>query len=314
MSAKLQNQSTASHHHDQEATNRQPGGQANRNQADQKLVISANLVNVTVTVADPHGRFISGLTKDHFEVFDNKIKQRISHFSGEDAPISLGIVYDLSRSMKDRMNQSLRALKRFIETSHPDDDLFLITFNDRVVLAKDFTTSADRILDHLIFATPTGSTALYDAVYLALEKVSQGRHPKKAILIISDGEDNKSRYTGTELRERAKESDALIYAIGLTDDFSKDSGSAEYGRFVLTEITRTTGGQAFFPKAYNEQLLVRICATIALELRRQYSIGFYPTEPTRDGKRHKLEIKVKPPKGVGRLYITYKDGYQFPKQ
>jgi Ca-activated chloride channel homolog len=198
--------------------------------------------------------------------------------------------------------------------SHPDDDLFLITFNDRVILAEDFTTSGDRILDHLRFATPTGSTALYDGTYLALEKVRQGRHPKKAILIISDGEDNKSRYSGRELKNRAKESDAMIYSIGFTDVLSKESGAAQHGRLVLTEITRTTGGRAFFPNSYNEEGLVEIRALIALELRKQYSIGFYPTDSSRDGKWHKLQIKVKPPKGVGRLYITNKDGYRTQKQ
>lgn len=269
---------------------------------------------MTVTVEDAHGRFVSGLTKDHFDVFDNKVKQEVSHFSDEDAPLSLGIVFDVSRSMKDRMGQALRALKRFIETSHSDDDLFLITFNDRASLAEDFTTSGDRILNYLRLATPGGSTALYDATYLALEKIQQGRHSKKAILIISDGEDNKSRYNARELRDRVKESDTLIYAIGLTDVFSMDSGAAQYGRFVLTEITRTTGGRVFFPNAYNEEMIVEICGRIALELRRQYSIGFYPTGSARDGKWHRLQVKVKSPKGVRRLYITHKEGYRSLKQ
>ena len=291
------------------ASRGQSDAQNRDRQTEQKLRIGTDLVNVTVTVEDWAGKFVSGLGKEHFEVFDNRVKQAIAHFSDEDAPLSLGIVYDLSGSMKSRMPEALRALKRFIEYLHPDDDLFLITFNDRARLAEDFTTSGERLLDHLRLATPAGSTALYDAAYLAIEKVRQGRHPKKAVLIISDGEDNKSRYAAKELRNRVKESDALIYAIGLTDAFSKDFGSAEYGRLVLTEITRTTGGRAFFPNVYDEKSLADVCRRIALELRRQYSIGFYPTGPAHDGKWHNLEIKIKPPKGLGRLVVRHREGY-----
>jgi Ca-activated chloride channel family protein len=276
-----------------------PGGQ--------KVFIETQLVSVTVTVTDLYGRFVTGLDKDHFEVFDDKIKQQISHFSDEDAPVSLGIVYDVSGSMKERIGRAVRALKRFIETSHDDDDFFLIGFNDRVNLVQDFTTSADRVISKLIFVAPKGSTALYDAAYMAVEKVRQGRHNKKALLIISDGQDNHSRYTYKELRNRVKESDVQIYAIGITDPAS--DGLAGFGRSNLEEITRMTGGRAFFPNAYNEPELVEICTRIALELRHQYGIGFYPTDGQSDAKWHKVQVKVKPPKGLGRLSLAYREGY-----
>jgi Ca-activated chloride channel family protein len=169
-----------------------------------KIKLDTNLVNVIVSVTDPYGRFVTGLTQDHFEIYDEKVKQQIRHFSDEDAPISMGVIYDVSGSMKERITRSIRALKRFIETSHHDDDFFLVGFNDRAKLVQDFTTSGDQIASHLMFVQPKGSTALYDAAYLAVEKVQQGRHTKKALLIISDGQDNSSRYTYKELRNRVK--------------------------------------------------------------------------------------------------------------
>jgi Ca-activated chloride channel family protein len=159
-----------------------------------------------------------------------------------------------------------------------------------------------------MFVNPKGSTALYDAAYIAVEKVQQGRHSKKALLIISDGQDNNSRYTYKELRNRVKEADVQIYAIGITDPAS--DALSGFGRSVLEEITRMTGGRAFFPNAYNEPELVEICTRIALELRHQYSVGFYPTDIQSEAKWHKVQVKVNPPRGLGRLSLSYRDGYQ----
>lgn len=270
--------------------------------------IGTNLVSMTISVTDPYGRFVTGLSKEHFEIFDEKVKQQIELFTDEDSPVSIGVIYDVSGSMKERIARSVRAVKRFIETSHDDDDFFLIGFNDRAKLVQDFTTSGDQLVSHLMFVQPKGSTALYDAAYLGVEKVGQGRHKKKAILIISDGQDNNSRYTYKELRNRVKEADVQIYAIGITDPYS--DSLAGFGRSVLEEITRMTGGRAFFPNAYNEPELIEICTRIALELRHQYSIGFYPSDTTSEAKWRRLQVKVNPPKGLGRLSVNYKDGYQ----
>lgn len=278
---------------------------------DDKIVLSTDIVNLTVTVTDPYGRFVTGLKREHFEVFDNKVKQEIAHFTDDDTPVSLGIVYDVSGSMSARISRSIRALTRFVETSHDDDDIFLIGFNDRAKLVQDFTTSAEQTLSRLMFVQPKGQTALYDAAYLAVEKIQQGRHTKKALLVISDGQDNNSRYTYKELRNRVKEADVQIYAIGITDYNDSLSG---FGRANLEEITRMTGGRAFFPNAYNEPELVEICTRIALELRHQYSIAFYPSNLAGDGKWHKVQVKVNPPKGLGRLSLSYKDGYMSVKK
>jgi Ca-activated chloride channel family protein len=275
--------------------------------SNQKIHLNTRLVNVTVTVTDTYGRFVTGLQKEHFQVYDDKIEQDIAHFSDEDTPVSLGIVYDVSGSMKSRVARSYDSLMRFFETSHQDDDFFLIAFNDRPALVQDFTTSADQLLGRLMFVDAKKSTALYDAAYLAVEKVRQGRHSKKALLLISDGQDNNSRYSYKELRNRVKEADVLIYAIGITDPYN--DSLAGMGRSVLEEITRMTGGRAFFPNANSRFELTEICARIALELRHQYSIGFYPTDTEKNTKWHKVKIKVNRPKGIGRLSLSYKDGY-----
>lgn len=274
---------------------------------DDRITLPVNAVSLTVSVTDPYGRFVTGLSKDHFEIYDDKVKQDIELFSDEDAPLSLGIIYDVSGSMKERIQRSVKALKRFVENSHDDDFFFLIGFNDRAKLVQDFTTSGDQLVNKLTFVAPKGATALYDAVYAAVEKVQQGPHKKKALLIISDGQDNQSRYTYKELRNRVKEADVQIYAIGITDP-ATDSLSG-IGRSILEEVTRTTGGRAFFPNAYNEPELIEICTRIALELRNQYSIGFYPSAATNESKWRKLQVKVNPPKGLGRLSLSYKDGY-----
>jgi len=274
----------------------------------QTIQLGTDIVNVMISVTDPYGRFVTGLGKDHFDVFDDKVKQQIAHFTDEDAPVSLGIVYDVSGSMKERVNRSIRALRRFVDSSHVDDDFFLIGFNDRAKLVQDFTTSGESVIGHLMFVNPKGSTALYDAAYIAVEKVQQGRHSKKALLIISDGQDNNSRYTYKELRNRVKEADVQIYAIGITDPAS--DALSGFGRSVLEEITRMTGGRAFFPNAYNEPERIEICTRIALELRHQYSVGFYPTDIQSEAKWHKVQVKVNPPRGLGRLSLSYRDGYQ----
>jgi len=281
-----------------------PGRQKDR------IVIGATLVNITVTVFDSYGRLISGLSKDNFSVFDDKVKQEISHFSDTDSPVSIGIVFDISSSMKDRIRSARRALKQFVDLSHRDDDLFLIAFNDRPKLAMDFTTSPEDLALALQLAKPEGSTALYDAVYLALEKVQQGRQPKKAILIISDGQDNHSRYSDRELRRRVKEGDVQVYAIGLTDGFSDDLSIAQYGKRVLAQLAYLTGGRAFFPNAYDENALMEVCRRIAVELRRQYTVGFYPSDRSQNTRLHSIEIRLNAPKGVGRLHLSYRREYQ----
>jgi Ca-activated chloride channel homolog len=267
---------------------------------DDNVQLRARLVSLTVTVMDPYGRFVTGLTKKNFDVFDDNVKQEIAHFSDEDAPITLGIVYDVSGSMSDLTSRSFQALRRLFETSHQEDEYFIIAFNDRAKLVQDFTTSPSEIMSRVIFVKAKGSTALYDGVYLGIEKAKQGRHKKKALLIISDGEENNSRYNGRELRVLMQESDVPVYSIGISELYA--------GMGTLQSLSSWSGGMAFAPD--DEPKTRDIYTRIALMLRHQYAIGFYPTDAASQIDWHKVRVAINAPKGLGRLVVNYKNGYR----
>jgi Ca-activated chloride channel family protein len=271
------------------------------------VIVHSDLVTLTVTVTDTYGRFVTGLGKNAFSIVDDKTPQEITFFSDEDAPVSLGVVFDVSGSMSgDKISKAREALAKFIDTSHSRDEYFLIGFNNRAQLLLDRTRDSDSLLEKLTFVQTKGQTALYDATYLGVERVSRGTHPKRAILLISDGQDNSSRYTFTELRRLLKESDVIIYAIGIVDGHD-DSQLGYTGRAILEEISGVSGGKAFFPSTSAE--MNDTFERIALELRTQYSIGFRPTSFANDGKWHKLKIKVQPPRGFPRLFVRGREGY-----
>ena len=272
------------------------------------IKVKTDLVTLTLTVTDLYGRYVSGLTKNAFSIFDNGQEQEITYFSDSDAPVSVGILFDVSGSMSgDKINKARTALKRFIGSSHPSDEYFLIAFNSRAQLLMDRTRDGDAVLDKLQLVSPKQNTALYDAVYLGLERVTRGTHQKRALLIISDGQDNASRYNFGEVRRLMKESDVVTYAVGIID--GSDSGSAlgMQGQAFLDELTSVTGGKAFYPASDIE--MDEIFERIALELRHQYSIGYTPTNFQPDGKWRKVKTKVKPPRGLPRLNVRGRDGY-----
>jgi Mg-chelatase subunit ChlD len=185
-------------------------------QGDQDRVrIGTELVSLPVTVTDAYNRLVTGLDRNHFEIFEDKVKQEISFFSDDDAPVNLGIVFDVSGSMKGKLDRARDALKAFIQTSHSDDDFFLVGFNQRANLLAEFT-DGDSLSNKLTLVDPKGQTALYDAAYLGIEKAKQGRHSRHALLLISDGQDNSSRYTYGELRKLLKEAGCRFTASGLS--------------------------------------------------------------------------------------------------
>lgn len=270
--------------------------------------VKTDLVTLTLTVTDLYGRYVSGLDKKAFTVFDNNEEQEITFFSDADAPISIGILFDISGSMSgEKIGKSRKALEKFINTSHPSDEYFLIAFNSRAQLLLDRTRDGEALLRKLTLVTPKSNTALYDACYLGVERVTRGSRQKKALLIISDGQDNASRYNFGEVRRLMKESDVVVYAVGILDN--KDAGSMEgmQGQAFLDELTSVTGGKAFYPQTNVE--LDEIFERIALELRHQYSIGYTPKDFTPDGKWHKVKTKVKPPRGLPRLTVRGREGY-----
>lgn len=270
--------------------------------------VKTDLVTLTLTVTDLYGRYVSGLSKNAFTITDNNQEQEISFFSDSDAPVSLGILFDISGSMSgEKIAKARKALSRFIITSHPNDEYFLIAFNNRAQLLLDRSRDGDAVLKKLTLVEPKFNTALYDAVYLGVERVTRGVHQKRAMLIISDGQDNASRYNFGEVRRLMKESDVVTYTIGIMDGRDANSMLGMQGQAFLDELSSVTGGKSFYPQSDVE--MDEIFERIALELRHQYSIGYTPKDFEPNGKWRKVKVKVKPPRGLPRLTVRAREGY-----
>jgi Ca-activated chloride channel homolog len=272
------------------------------------IKVKTDLVSLTLTVTDLYGRYVSGLDKDAFTIFDNGEEQEITFFSDSDAPVSLGVLFDVSGSMSgEKIQKARKALSRFINSSHPNDEYFLIAFNSRAQLLLDRTRDGDAVLQKLTLVNPRQNTALYDAVYLGIERVTRGSHQKRALLIISDGQDNASRYNFGEVRRLMKESDVVTYAVGIIDQGDATSTVGMQGQAFLDELTSVTGGKSFYPSSDIE--MDEIFERIAIELRHQYAIGYTPKDFQPDGKWRKVKVKVKPRRGLPRLTVRSREGY-----
>lgn len=267
------------------------------------------IVSLTFTVTDRAGRAVTGLTAQDIEIYEDKVKQRIDHYGAEDAPISVGIVFDVSGSMRDKLEHARDALKAFVESSHQEDDFFMVGFNRRANLLAEFC-DGDGLQRRLSVVGAQGETALYDAVYLGTEKVQQGRHRKRALLVISDGQDNASRYTLDQLRQRLKESDIQLYCVGVGRPGLNDKAEQRQvmrGQMILDEISRLTGGRAFFVNSASD--LAEATTRVALELRHRYSLGYTPTNHRRDGKWRKIRVRVNRAAWMPELIVRARDGY-----
>jgi Ca-activated chloride channel family protein len=275
------------------------------------MKVDVDLVLVPATVTDPMNRLVTGLDKANFQVFENGKEQQIRHFSSEDAPISLGVIFDMSGSMSDKIEKAREAVVEFFRTANPEDEFFMIAFSDKPEVVSDFTTSVDQIQGKLIYTIPRGRTALLDAIYMGINKMKQAQNAKRALLIISDGGDNHSRYTESEIRSMVKEADVQIYAIGIFDR-SPSTPEERGGPAMLSEITDLTGGRTFTIDNPNE--LADVATKIGVELRNQYVLGYRPINPVHDGKWRKLKVKLVPPKGLPPLHIYFKTGYYAPTQ
>jgi len=284
-----------------------PSARAPMPRADStKIKVDVNLVLVTVSVVDPLNREVIGLSEESFEVFDGREKEVIRHFSSEDAPISLGVIFDASGSMADKIDRARDAVVEFFKTANPQDEFFMIAFNDQPQGVMDFTQSVEDIASRLLYAVPKGRTALLDAIYLGLHKMNAAKYEKKALLIISDGGDNHSRYSETEIKRLVKESDVQIYSIGIYDHYFQTE-EERLGPELLSDISEITGGRAFSIENPND--LTDVAAKIGVELRNQYVLGYRPTTSVHDGKWHKVRVKVTPPKGLPPLRVYAKTGY-----
>jgi len=274
------------------------------------IVKDVDMVLVPVTVTDPMNRLVTGLEKDNFQVFEGSNQQQIRHFSSEDVPVSVGIIFDTSGSMADKIDKSRDAVVEFCKAANPQDEFFMIGFSDEPTLLADFTQDVDDIQGKLIFVTARGRTALLDAVFLGVNKLRQARYAKRALLIISDGGDNHSRYTEDEIRSMVREADVQIFGIGLYD-LVPGTIEEKLGPGLLDEITEVTGGRTFRVDNLNE--LSDVAAKIGIELRNQYVLGYRPNNPVHDGKWHKLKVKLLPPKGLPPLHVYAKTGYYAPE-
>ncbi len=280
--------------------------------------VNVDLVVVHTTVLDKNGHFVSGLKKDNFKLFEDGIAQNVTTFSQEDVPISMGIVLDTSGSMRSKIELITKAALAFIRASNPEDQVFLVGFNDQVELLEDYTSDLDTISDALENVVVTGGTALYDAIYLGVQKAQNGVKPKKAIVVITDGEDRDSYYKLDELVAKVQESDVAIYCVGFLNEipdkgiFGRWSKSVpEKAHDALLRISEETGGKAFFPKKLPE--ISGIVAEIAQELRNQYSVGYISSNTARDGSYRRLKLALDPA-NLGTLnHIRYRRGYFAPK-
>jgi Ca-activated chloride channel homolog len=275
------------------------------------IQVDVNMVLVPVTITDPMNRLVTGLEKEHFMLFEANQRQQIRTFSSEDEPLSLGVIFDMSGSMSNKIDKSKEAVVEFFKTANPQDEFFLIAFNDKPEVVADFTNSIEDIQGKLVYLMPKGRTALLDAIYLGISKMKEAKQSKKALLVISDGGDNRSRYTDSEIRSMVKEADVQIYSIGIFDN-SPATTEERYGPYLLNEICEVTGGRLFRIDDPNE--LADVATKIGIELRNQYVLGYRPANLTRDGKWRKIKVKLIPPKGLPSLNVHAKTGYYAPSK
>ena len=277
-----------------------------------KVDVDLTLVNVTVT--DPLDRLVTGLEKENFRVFEDKNEQEILTVSSEDVPISIGLVFDMSGSMSDKVEKAREAAVQFMRTANPLDEFFLVTFNDRAELTSGFTNRIEELQNRMMFTTSRGRTALLDAIYLGLTQMRGARNSKRALLVISDGGDNHSRYNESDIKSYLKEADCQLYAIGIYDPIGVRSRTSEElnGPSLLTEMTEMTGGHAFPVDNIDE--LPDIAAKIGMELRNQYVLGYKSASRVRDGMWRKITVKLHTPKGLPPLRVYARTGYYAPSQ
>jgi Ca-activated chloride channel family protein len=276
---------------------------------EKPMKVGVELVLVPVTITDPLNRLVTGLDRENFSILEGNDLQEIKNFSSEDAPVSIGVIFDVSGSMSSKIDKSREAVKEFFKTANPQDEFFMIAFADRPEEISDFTQSVEDIQGKLVFTIPKGRTALLDAIYLGVNKMNQAKYPKRALLIISDGGDNHSRYTENEIKSLVKEADVMIYAIGIYDHYFA-SDEERLGPALLSDIAELTGGRSFTIDNPND--LADVATKIGIELRNQYVIGYRPKNPIHNGKWRKIKVKLNPPRGLPPLKVYAKTGYYAP--
>lgn len=269
------------------------------------------MVVLHATVTNRSGEFVEGLTKNEFRVYEDKIEQTIAVFQRRDVPVTMGLVVDNSGSMREKRAQVAAAALTFVKTSNPQDEVFVVNFNDEYYIDTpgDFTHSMPDLQDALSRIDSRGSTALYDSVVASLNHLKMGHRDKRVLLVVTDGDDDASRLSFAETIKMAEESDASIYTIGLfsDDDRKHDHSMVRHSERVLKELAEATGGMAYFPKDLDD--VTPVCEQVAHDIRNQYTIGYYPTNSAKDGTFRRVEVRVFPPSGMGKLDVRTRTGY-----
>jgi Ca-activated chloride channel homolog len=275
----------------------------------QSVHLEVDLALVNITVTDPYNRLVTGLEADNFRVFEDSIEQEVVNFSSEDVPISIGVILDLSGSMANKVGKAKEAALQFFKTANPLDEFFLIGFNEHAELLSGFTDNIEDLQSRILLASSKGRTALLDAIYLGLSEMKGAHNGKRALLIISDGGDNSSRYNEKDIKRLVQEADTQLYSIGIFDAFEYRSRTPEElnGPSLLAEVTELTGGRAFTVANFND--LPDIAAKIGTELRNQYILGYHPTNKSHDARWRKIKVKLRTPKGLPPLTAYAKAGY-----
>jgi len=273
--------------------------------------VDVNLVLVPVTVIDSFNRPVIDLPQQDFSLLEGGVPQKIQFFSREDAPISIALVLDFSGSMRNKVDYVRQGLDQFFQNANPEDDYYVITVSDHPSLVADASQSVNTIEAELAAIEPKGQTALFDSIYLGVNKLRTARYKRRAMLIISDGGDNHSRYNLKEIRHVLEEADVLTYSIGIFDDLPiplLKTIEERMGRKWLDDVTRVSGGRDI--AADNRRQIPDIAAQISRELRTQYVLGYRPTDPNHDGKWRKITVKLA--ENPGRMRVHFKEGYVAP--
>ena len=274
--------------------------------------MDVDLALINVTVTDPFNRLVTGLEQDNFRVFEDNVEQEVVNFSAEDVPISIGVIFDFSGSMSNKVGKAREAAIQFFKTANPQDEFFLVSFNERAELSSSFTSSVEDLQSRLMLSSPKGRTALLDAIYLGLSQMRGAHNAKRALLILSDGGDNHSRYNESDIKRLVKEADTQLYAIGIFDQIGYRGRTPEElnGPSLLNEVTEMTGGRVFNVEKLDD--LPDIASKIGMELRNQYVLGYRPSNKSHDARWRKVKIKLRAPRGLPPLSVYSKTGYYAP--
>ena len=288
-----------------------PGQTINQGQA---LRFDVELALVNVTVTDPYDRLVTGLESENFRVFEDSVEQEIVSFSSEDVPVSIGVILDFSGSMANKIGKAKQAALQFLKTANPQDEFFLVGFNDSAQLLSSFSPNVEDLQSRMLLASAKGKTALMDAIYLGISQMRAANNGKRALLIISDGGDNNSRYNEKDIKRLVKEANTQLYSIGIFDQPEYRSRTLEElnGPTLLNELTELSGGRSFTVENPND--LPDIATKIGAELRNQYVLGYRPSHKAHDARWRKIKVKLRTPKGLPPLTAYAKTGYYAPSR